>query len=376
MPTGHCAYHFCHEHTELDKCPHCERSFCNKHIQAAAPFIGDIHANSPDARIAKAMSGYSHPCAKYVDYKRERDAEEWEKYGHALDGVSGRKHAKVEIKETVQDKNTNGSITIQLLGNTNNSIYVELSHYGDKVTGKKTNNKGRAYFPNLRPGQYTATVVIGKQRHLHSIKLQSKENLETTFTIPTEVIKKPLTEKPVAYEDGVHATAIKNTKEETRHEREEAWIMSPQIKVALVVAALIVAVGIVIKFYPSETAIPVSAANISNETASFAQLVIPDTPNEVLDYNLYLSDKSSYRGKPASVRGYLKQYTKGSGTSGVIVQVAIDDNGNELPLFGLTREQKALFVAGEKSAELFTITGTFAITTDGFGISVSSITSQ
>ena len=95
----HCNH--CGTKTELEKCPHCSRYFCEGHFKPILPSMPNF--NNPNRFNEWKNRGENHhPCPNYYDYLRNEEKEKLRKYEESLDKMSGRRRSEYRYRKEVR----------------------------------------------------------------------------------------------------------------------------------------------------------------------------------------------------------------------------------------------------------------------------------
>lgn len=98
-----CSYHSCKQKTNLVRCKYCGELFCKEHINPTLPKLFNPKKKGIAGRLY--MDDWrrpSHPCPPYYDYMKQKQKEDIEKYGRALDHLTGHKRVEPGIRGSPQ----------------------------------------------------------------------------------------------------------------------------------------------------------------------------------------------------------------------------------------------------------------------------------
>ena len=185
-----CNYHLCRkEETELNKCPYCNRLYCEVHIEPIPPTMP--YFNYPKKNYQWRNVEKHHPCAEYYDYLCEKEEERHIKYSASLDRMSSNIHIEyrkisnqnedwIEYNEetTVETKEPKIEHESELKTNNTDNIRQQidkklssLNHEEGMVCsncGKETGYLGQRFITNEETGKKSRVCAECHYKILHS----------------------------------------------------------------------------------------------------------------------------------------------------------------------------------------------------------------
>jgi len=232
-----------------------------------------------------------------------------------------------------------------------------IKPYKPYLFGQKSNPKHKTGHPCIPYAQY--------------LTKKDKEEKEKYHTVLGNLLKKE--KKPIYNEEPIYPI-IRSTpklKEPEKEIEEQEPIKTPKINPkTLKYLTLIILLLLVVLIYAIFSSITEEIVENVNKTKI---VMINKTIPSQISFSEFLENISYYDKKSVTLKGFLRRYIQGNKMSGVYMGSIVDDNGNNIDLTGLNKDQKELFPHEGITQELYQVKGVFRKKYNKLGLEVHEI---